>query len=239
MIISISQPTYLPWLGYFELIQKADVFVFLDSVQFEKQSWQSRNRIKNPKGELFWLSVPVSRGSLSTPIKDIGIATERKNWSKKHLNTIKQCLSKANFFPEAECLLAECYGMNPESLAELNIAIVKATSLRLGIETEFLRSSELGLPGRRGELLRSICQHLGATTYYSNAGSACYLEEERQLFRDVNVDLVFQGWPHPEYRQLGTDFVSHLSFVDAVANIGLEGTAEIIRSSITPHPEPS
>ena len=225
MKIVITQPTCLPWLGYFQLIAEADIFVFLDTVQFERQSWQSRNKIRSLDGCVQWISTPVVSAPLSTLIKDIDLASNAAIVFRKQYKTIRQALSKAPHFPEVDDLLVEHFDVSsiPSKLADLNIRFIQKTANAMGLtSTRFVRASDLSVTGERESLLISICKELGADYYYSNAGSACYLEACRYLFQDSGIELAYQDWIHPEYTQLSYPFESHLSCVDAIASVGLE-----------------
>jgi hypothetical protein len=232
--VAISQPTFLPWLGYFNLIASADVFVLLDTVQFEKQSWQSRNRVRTTQGDVQWLSVPVSNQPLSTPIQTIHIAPSPPGWRRKQLKTLEQHLRRTPFFEETETLYKTVLGESATHtfLADLNIEFIQATSQMLGIDTHLVRCSDLPVDGKRADFLLNICQHFGATTYLSNAGSAVYLEASRSDFSAAGVNILYQDWPHPEYSQNGPGFVSHLSCVDAIACMGgIKASAAVKRSA--------
>jgi hypothetical protein len=231
--IAISQPTFLPWLGYFDLIARADIFVLLDIVQFEKQSWQSRNRIRTTQGHVSWLSVPVSNAPLSTLLKDVQVASSPSGWRRKQAKTIEQQLGRAPFFGQAESIYLATYsgqGFNA-SLADMNTRFIMAVSEALDLKTRLVRASELPVHGSRTELLLALCRHFSATTYYSNAGSAVYLETSRPRFADVGVEIVYQDWKHPEYQQVGPGFVSHLSCIDAIACLGIDATAAAVNKA--------
>ncbi len=234
MTVAISQPTFLPWLGYFNLIATADVFVLLDTVQFEKQSWQSRNRVRTTQGEVQWLSVPVSDQPLSTPIQDIRIAPNPPGWRRKQVKTIEQHLRRAPFFKEAEALYQTILGDTAAQtlLADLNIDFIHAVTQALGVNTKLVRCSELPVSGGRADLLLDVCRHFGASTYYSNAGSSVYLEASRPEFAAAGVNIVYQSWPHPEYVQTGAGFVSHLSCIDAIACMGTEAAATAVKKGL-------
>ena len=225
MKVVITQPTYLPWLGYFELIAKADIFVFLDSVQFERRSWQSRNRIRSQDGRIQWMSIPLVSAPRDTLIKDIELAPDTGTTFRKQHNTIRHALSQAPNFSEVNGLLIEHFdaSLAPRKLADLNIRFIEKAAQAMGLtSTRFIRASELSISGRRESLLLSICKELGADFYYSSAGSAVYLEAARGMFEDSGIALAYQDWSHPEYVQQGQPFESHLSCVDAIASVGLE-----------------
>lgn len=233
MKIAIAQPTYLPWLGYFDLLDQVDRFVLLDSVQFEKRSWQQRNRIKTPTG-LQWLTIPVvSRGQSDQCIVDVEIQ-EARFWHD-HLRTVELNYRRAPFFqqyyPAWSDLLKS--GSSELRLAELNIALLRWFAEVLGIKTPLFRSSELPVEGKRTDLLASICQWAEAKTYLSALGSAAYLLDDLPLLTDSGIDVFFQHYEHPEYRQLFPPFQPYAGILDLLFNEG-ERALEIIRSGRRP-----
>lgn len=212
------QPTYLPWMGYFDLMDQADIFVFLDSVQFNKGSWQQRNRIKG-QGQILWLTVPVlSKGQRGQQIYEVKIDPTANFW-KSHLKTIKQLYGKApyfeNYFDEMASILCKQHTL----LADLNVELIRWLCLRLGISTEMVRSSCMGITGRKTGLLVNICKALGADRYLSAEGSRTYIEEDN-LFKPVGIELVYHAYRHPEYNQLYGAFVPYLSILDLIFNEG-------------------
>jgi hypothetical protein len=220
MKIAISQPTYLPWLGYFDLIHSVDIFVFLDSVQFEKQSWQQRNRIKTPDG-LQWLTVPVIfRGRLSQQIKDVQIR-EPEFW-RKHLRTIELNYRRSPYFDmyfsDLSSILKSFDAGSP--LLELNIALIVWMMKMFGLRTQLVRSSTLEQGGKKSGLLLNICRLLNARTYFSPLGSANYLLPDMQAFHDYGIDVLFQQYIHPEYSQMFSPFVPYASALDLLFNEG-------------------
>jgi hypothetical protein len=230
MVVVVMQPTYLPWIGYFDLIGQADIFVFLDTVQFEKQSWQQRNRIKTSQG-VQWLSVPVFH-SFGQKIIDVRINNQTK-WRRKHWMSLFTNYGKAPFWSLYGPELDQLYQREYYRLAELNIDLVKLLCGMFGIKPRFLRTSEQPpLPGTKVEPLIALCKQLGADTYLSPAGSRAYLESETP-FRESGISLVFQEYEHPIYPQLHGGFISHLSVVDLLMNTGPRAP-EIILSGRKP-----
>jgi len=228
MRIAISQPTYLPWMGYFDLIDQVDTFVFLDDVQFEKRSWQQRNRIKTPLG-LQWLTVPVnSRGRQMQLIREVEI--ESRDFWQNHLRAIDLNYRRAPFFSryfhELSSLLA---GFDGTRLADLNVLLIQWFVNMLGIKTRLVSSSSLRQPGRRTELLANLCESLGGDVYTSPLGSAVYLLKEQDAFLARGMKIVFQHYKHPEYRQLFPPFQPYASALDLIFNEG-ERSHEILRS---------
>jgi hypothetical protein len=213
-------------MGYFEQIARSHTFVFLDSVQFVRSSWQARNRLKASEGSVFWLTVPTDRTTLDTEIEHVRICDREKNWRRKHLSAIQSSLGRGPFFRKYFPIFE--FWLNKEStlLADINIALIQEISNLLGLSATFVRSSDLGVMGKRTELVLDICRLLGADKYYSAASAAEYIDES--LFTQSNIMLEYQNWLHPIYQQVSAPFVSHLSIVDALMNIGAEATAVLI-----------
>jgi UDP-2,4-diacetamido-2,4,6-trideoxy-beta-L-altropyranose hydrolase len=228
--IAICQPTYLPWVGYFDLIDQVDVFVLLDSVQFQRQSWQHRNRVKTPSG-LRWLTVPVKfRGRFGQLINEVEIR-EAEFW-RDHLRAIELNYRRAPFFDRYFGDLSSqlrAMSSSPALMAELDIHLIEWFMNVLGIRTKVLLSSDLGRPGKRIELLANICTSLGGNQYVSPVGSAAYLLQGIDVLADKGVEVVFQHYEHPEYRQLFPPFCPYASVLDLIFNEG-EGALEILRS---------
>ncbi len=221
MKIAISQPTYLPWLGYFDLIDQVDTFVFLDNVQFERQSWQQRNRIKTPTG-LQWLTVPVVfRGRFGQSINEVEIRDV--DFGRTHLRAIELNYRRCAFFDRYwENLKARITSPANGRLVDLNIGIIEWCVQKLGIRTKVLRSSGLGQKGKQANLLANICGSLGATEYLSPLGSVVYLLEQIDVFTNRDIQVLFQHYDHPVYRQLFSPFCSHASILDLLMNEGDE-----------------
>jgi hypothetical protein len=225
--IAIAQPTFLPWLGYFDLIHQVDCFVLLDDVQFEKQSWQQRNRIKGPSG-LQWLTVPVVfRGRLSQRIVEVEIR-EPDFW-KTHLRAIELSYRRTPYFDQYFPQLAKIFQAHNGLLAELNCSVIGWLCELLGIFTKRVRSSELKQSGKRSELLVNLCRRLGANSYLSPLGSAGYLLEELGWFSDAGIQVAFQHYEHPRYRQLFSPFCPYATVLDLIFNEGSR-SMEIVRS---------
>jgi len=229
MRIAICQPTYLPWLGYFDLIDQVDTFVLLDTVQFEKQSWQQRNRIKTPTG-LQWLTVPVVfRGRLGQKIHEVEI--REVEFRRKHLRAIELNYSRAPFFQKYfPALSAILQGIGSTThLADLNVRLIQWLIEGLGVRTPLVRASSLNEEGKRTQLLANICRKLGAARYISPIGSAEYLLREIDVLADANVETVFHNYNHPEYEQLFPPFLAFASVIDLIFNEG-DRSVDIIRS---------
>jgi hypothetical protein len=229
MRVAICQPTYLPWLGYFDLMDQVDTFVLFDTVQFDKRSWQQRNRIKAPGG-LQWLTVPVSsRGRYEQKIHEVEIVDT--NFVRTHLRALElnylPTRHFARFFPVLSSVLGN---IEPRSrLADLNIRLLRWLVEILGIRTRIVLASSLQEEGKRTGLLANICRAVGAKEYISPIGSAEYLLADLSIMRDAKVETLFHNYVHPEYEQRFPPFVPFASVVDLIFNEG-DRAMEIIRS---------
>ena len=221
------QPTYLPWLGYFDLMDHVDAFVFLDDVQFSKQSWQQRNRIKTAAGPQ-WLTVPVKhrsdRGIIDVELVDAGFC-------RKHLLSVEQNYRKASHFSTYFPTFAEVLRRGAETglLVELNVSLISWMASAIGIRVPFFRSNAMGISGERSERLVRICETLEATDYLSPLGSKVYLLDELGKFKRCGISVSFQHYEHPVYRQLYGPFIPFASAIDLLFNEGSD-SLEIIRS---------
>ena len=218
MIVSIHQPQYLPWLGYFHKIESSDVFVFLDNVQFKKNEWQNRNRIKTAE-KWQWLTVPVIHKFLQ-PIQDVQI-NNTFPWDRKHLNGLISNYSKAPFFKDYNGFFEETYSRDWKYLADLNIHIILYLARALGIlNKKFIRASTYTLNEDPTERLIDICKQVGAEGYLSGKDGASYLNFDR--FEAEGIEVISQDYKHPVYPQLYGSFEPYLSALDLLFNCGPE-----------------
>jgi hypothetical protein len=223
----VLQPGYLPWLGYFDQLRRADVFAHYDDVQFDKHGWRNRNRIKTPTGPL-WLTVPVRHHGQNKPkVNEIAI-DGTSNWAKKHVASVKQYYARAPFvqryLPELEELLHRPW----PNLAELDIAIITVMAQWLHLTPPVVRTSELGIGGVQSERLIALCQHFGANCYLSGDAASDYLDVA--LFARHGIEVVWQQYQHPVYEQQHGEFVPYLSAIDLLFNCG-DDSARILQGA--------
>ena len=225
MIAAIHQPQFMPWLGYFDKMDQADCFVLLDNVQFKKNEWQNRNRIKSAQGGI-WLTVPVSY-RFPARILEVEI-NQRVNWRRKHLQALRTNYARAPHWKEEEAFLEAFYARDWEALVEVNIASIEWLRARMGIGTRMLRASQMEeLSEEPTQRLVDICRAVGADAYLAGAGGRNYMDVDR--FAGAGIAVIFQEYEHPVYPQLFGDFLSHLSALDLVLNCG-EESGRILRS---------
>lgn len=218
MMIGILQPGYIPWFGFFEQLYRSDVFVIYDDVQYDKQSWRNRNRIKTVNG-VQWLSVPVLLKFEEHPqVNEVRI-DNRTKWRKKHLMSIRQSYAKAPFFEDYIGIFEDTYSRDWEYLVDLDIYLVARLASALGIpDKHMVRSSTFEIPGGRIERLINICRHFKADVFYEGAAGANYIDMSD--FKAHGIDVAFQNYQHPTYKQRHGDFVPYLSVVDLLFNCG-------------------
>lgn len=215
--IAILQSNYIPWRGYFDLISKVDEFVIYDDVQFTKNDWRNRNKIKTTKGTE-WITIPVGQ-NIKRKIKDVVI---NSNWQKKHWKTLKMNYSKAIFFKEISQLLEPLY-LNKEYklLSEVNITFIKKICEYLDINTKITDSSNYISVKGQTENLINICIQAGATEYISGPSAKKYIDEN--LFKKNDIKLSWINYSNYKiYNQLWGDFAHDLSIVDLLFNIGID-----------------
>jgi hypothetical protein len=217
--LAVLQPSYLPWLGYFDQIDRVDIFIYYDDVQYDKNGWRNRNRIKGPNGPA-WLTVPVRHSGLGLQrICDVAIDSQH-NWAEKHLRSISQFYAKAPFRQDYIGGLTDILGRPWQLLVDLDIALIEQISAWLGLKARVERSSRLGIEGDRNQRLINICGHFGAKHYLSGNAAQSYVDLD--AFAAAGIRVEWQDYAHPIYPQLHGDFVSHLSVLDLLFNAGPE-----------------
>ena len=218
----ILQPSYIPWRGYFHQIEKADVFVFYDDVQYDTRGWRNRNRICGPRGS-FWLTVPIQSKnirSLGLKINEVQIDWSQP-WNKKHLKSLAASYRKAPHFGNYEELLLRFYSRRDCLLVDFVIELTIALSQELGIyDTRFLTSSSLQIAGGRSERLLRIVKEVGADHYITGPAARSYLDVELFLSHDVTVE--FLEYDYPPYEQLSPKFDPQVSILDLLFMKGRE-----------------
>lgn len=216
-IISIHQPNFLPWIGYFYKIIKSDIFVILDDVQYTKNSFINRNKIKTPDGEQ-WLTIPVKHsGNFGSLIKDTEIDSPERTF-KKVQGTLTANYKKAKYFDNIFTLLETCF-QDKTNLSILNENLIKSICNYLKIGTKILKSSEILQTNLHStDKLLHICKELGGSSYLAGFGSRKY--QESQKFEQAEIICDVYDFAHPTYPQLWRDFIPNLSVIDLLFNCG-------------------
>lgn len=225
----ILQPSYIPWRGYFDQINRADVFVFYDDVQYDKHGWRNRNRIKNRQGGQ-WLTIPVhSKGVVveHTPINQVEIDW-REEWSARHLRAIRENYSKAPFFKTYSPWLDEIYQRRPTLLADFTIPLAIEIAQRLGnCHTKFVRSSTLQVSGQKTDRLIQILTQIGATHYISGPSARSYIEDDQ--FQNAGITLEYMEYNYPEYPQLYPPYDPFVTVLDLLFMTGPDAPGYITK----------
>jgi hypothetical protein len=211
LILTAHQPSYLPWLGYFNKISKSDIYIFLDSVQLEKNSYSYRNKIKTPQGTL-WLTIPLKlKGHTSKVIKDI-LIDNTQQWKKKHLKSIYHNYKKSTYFNELYPKLENLYEVEYDLFSDLTYNHLIFWLNELNIKTIVAKSSDLTTNSKNSDLILDLCKHFNADRYISGLLGKDYLIEDD--FISNNIKIKYQDFRYPVYQQLYGEFVSHLGIID-------------------------
>ena len=220
--VAIVQSNYIPWKGYFDLINLVDEFILFDNMQYTRRDWRNRNIIKSPTGPM-WLTIPVEvKGKYFQEIKDTVISDPA--WNRKHWKTIVHCYSKARYFALYRELFEDLYLNTSEMhLSRVNYRFLKAICRLLGVNTKIAWSMDYGLTGDKTERLVNLCKQVGATEYLSGPAAKPYLDQD--LLAREGISLVYMDYSgYPEYRQLYPPFESQVSMVDLIFNEGPDAT---------------
>ncbi len=229
MRAAILQSNYLPWKGYFDLIQEVDVFIFYDEAQYTKNDWRNRNRICSKNGP-HWLTIPIPKDATKLRISEVRLPDS--GWQERHLKTLTHAYKSAPYFAQIEPLLQEIYkSVTWSMLSDLNRFCIAAISNMLGFQTTFLSSRRLNLSGGRVERLIGMLRQIGADEYLSGSNAKAYLSGSEGLFEDAGIKLSFKEYNYPEYKQLHSPFDHRVSIIDVLANVPLTEVKHYITSA--------
>jgi len=219
MSLFLMQPSFLPWIGFFDMALSADKLVFLDDVKFSKGSWVNRNRIKTKKG-LEWITVPLKKNR-SENIADIEIFV-KSNLLSKIQNSIEQSYNKSEYFNKYQKdffnILSSSF--NQGKLSDMNQELIIWILKKMKVEKKIYRSSDLKVEGKKVERIVNICKKLKENNYITTPGSTEYLRKEIDLFKNNNINIQIHNYLHPTYKQLYGKFLSHASIIDLLFNEG-------------------
>lgn len=219
--IAILQSNYIPWKGYFDIINLVDEFVIYDEAQYTKNDWRNRNKIKTSQG-IQWLTIPVRQVNLEQKIIETKITD--KNWAKKHWRTIQQNYSKANHFKDYNELFEELFlNCSEEYLSKINYQFITAINKVLGIKTKISWSSDFDLVEGQAEKLLGICKQAGAASYLSGPAAKGYFDEDLAAQEGIAVEWMDYS-DYPEYEQLNQPFEHGVTILDLIFNEGPNAT---------------
>jgi WbqC-like protein family len=236
-MVAMMQPTFLPWVGYFAMIEMVDVFIFLDDFQFSRQSYQQRNRLFVSESKVGWVTLPTThtKGS-SMGVKDVSLLEARPAIDDKFLARFRGILEsnykKSDYYADMREFIEEWLSIEWASLAEINMHFIRRVAELLRIEVEYVNSSELPVDGRKSERVVEILRATGAKSYLSAQGAFGYMKSE-DIFPIDDIEVGFLNFDMQPYRQRQSDvFVTSLSVLDGLLQIGPEAMREIVCSGI-------
>lgn len=227
-LAAVHQPTFLPWLGWWDKLVRADVLVLLDDVQFPNsgRTWMNRVRVL-VNGEPQWLTMPVRRGHDGLRTVRETLADDRKPWRERIAATLGASYDRAPHFDDVFPVVDEIVRQPTERIAELNEGGVRRLAAALDLDAgKLIRQSELDAEGKATDLLVALCKAVGGTAYLTGDGAGGYLEPAK--FAAAGLELVEQRFVLPRYPQLVDEYVPGLSVVDALMNCGWHGTRALI-----------
>jgi len=226
--LAVLQPGYLPWLGFFDQMQRADVFVFYDDVQFDKNGWRNRNRLKSSQGPV-WLTVPVfHKGRTGQKINQVEI-NNTTDWPTKHIKTIRQLYLEAPFVEHYLPELEEILQRHWQYLVDLDLEVIGLLCRWLGLDRPTYRASHLEIQGDKSTRLLNLCRHFSADTYLSGDSAKAYLNET--LFEENSIQVAWQNYTHPVYPQSYGEFLPYLSVLDLILNVGEHSLDALLQGS--------
>lgn len=229
MKVGVIQSSYVPWRGYFDLIDDVDLFVFYDDVQFSKGSWRNRNKIKTSRG-VSWITVPVRHRSLSQLICDTEI-DPKPGWEEAQLRAFREAYREAPHLRAAISFLESAFARKLRTISELNVLLVKELCAYLGIRTEMVMSSQYPVQGAKTARLLALLKAVGARAYLSGPTAKGYLVESE--FREAGIELDYKSYDYAPYPQQWGAFEGAVTVLDLIANCG-PGSRNLMKS-VTPN----
>jgi len=223
--VVIHQPDFMPYLGFFHRLLKANEYVILDDVQFLRRGWHHRDKLKTQHGES-WFTLGLIKSSQDTKINEILL--NRDNWKEKHLSLFKQNYQKAKYFKEVFPFIEKLYQSEFEKMMDFNLASINMLMQLFDIQIVVKYSSKYLIKSKANELLVDILKRTNATHYLSGVGAKDYFNADP--FEQANVKVIWQEFKHPTYPQLYGEFIPYLSSIDLLFNCGIEESRKILRS---------
>ncbi len=221
MRVAIVQPPYLPWLGYFDMLRKVDLMVFLDTVRVNLRSFQRRNRIRIQKGWI-WLTLPVIKEQDQSPLFRAARLNDGADWRRKHWRAICSSYGRARYFEEHRSFLEAFYNRPQIWLLEVNVTLIEYMARQLGVRTKTCYASGFQPEGAKTQLLVDICKKVGASTYLSGPTARDYINPDS--FKMEKIGVEFHEYTHPTYEQRFPGFVPNMSAIDLLFNAGPRAT---------------
>lgn len=225
--IAVLQSNYIPWRGYFDMIASVDEFIIYDEVQYTRQDWRNRNKIKTPSG-IAWISIPVGT-DINRSIREVLLPSGI--WYNKHLTMLEHNYCKAKYFKEIMPIIRSVYIKNHKFLSELNCDFIKIICAYLNIRTKISYSWDYVLEGCKNERLVNLCIQSGATEYVSGPAAQSYIDES--LFQKSRIQLTWFDYHNfPSYPQLWGEFEPYVTILDLLFNCGIDSTSYMSRHDL-------
>lgn len=226
-VVVIHQPDFIPYLGFFDRLIKADIYVVFDNVQYVRSSrgWTSRDKIKTKKGEK-WISVSTQKAPRDTTINKILISKDT-GWRAKNLNLIHENYRDSPYYSEIMPYVINLYAYDCERLMDFNMQSIKMLMELFDISIDIVYASDLHPEGKSNELIVDIMRRLGCTKYLSGVGARDYYDPE--IYKKAGIEVVWQDFVHPVYKQQYDGFIPYLSSIDLLFNCGIEESRKILR----------
>lgn len=226
-VVVIHQPDFMPYLGFFDRLLKADIYVVFDNVQYVRSSrgWTSRDKIKTRNGER-WISVSTQKAPRDTVINKILLSPDDA-WRQDNLNLLRENYRTSPFYNEVMPYILDLYNFPCERMMDFNLESIKMLIKLLGINIDMVMASELKPEGKSNALIIDIIKKLGCKKYLSGTGARDYYVPE--LYEEAGIEVIWQDFKHPVYKQQYGEFIPYLSSIDLLFNCGIEKSRKILR----------
>ena len=226
-LVVIHQPDFIPYLGFFDRLEKADIYVVFDNVQYVRSSrgWTSRDKIKTAGGEK-WITVSTKKAPRDTAINQI-LLSEDDSWKQSHINLLTENYKKAPYFDEIMPYIRELYSFSGTRMMDFNVKSIEMLMKLFDIHVEMVMASDLHPQGKSNELIIDVMKRLGCHRYLSGVGARDYYIPE--LYEEAGIEVVWQEFTHPVYPQQFGEFIPYLSSIDLLFNCGIEESRKILR----------
>lgn len=222
--VVIHQPDFMPYLGFFDRLLKADIYVIFDNVQYTRRAWMNRDRIKMKKGE-GWLTVSTQKAPQDTPINRILLA--EGSWREDNLNLLRTNYRNSPFFHEIMPSIEELYKFPGTRMMDFNLASIQMLMQFFDIQIETVLASSLEPQGKNNTMIIDIMKKLGYSRYLSGVGARNYFVPE--LYEQAGIEVIWQDFKHPVYPQQYDGFIPYLSSIDLLFNCGIKHSRLILR----------
>lgn len=227
-VVVIHQPDFIPYLGFFDRLLKADIYVVFDNVQYVRSSrgWTSRDKIKTKNGEK-WISVSTQKASRDILINQV-LLSKDENWRRDNINLIRENYKKSPYYDEIMPYILELYDYQCEKMMDFNLESIKMLLKLFDIQVDIVTASELNPVGKSNTLIIDIMKKLGCNQYLSGVGARDYYVPE--LYEEAGINVIWQDFKHPVYKQQFEGFIPYLSSIDLLFNCGIEASRKILRN---------